>query len=307
MQIWAYKAVPELDELFDQRVGERSPRLLCWTSTKQSQQRTYDAFFRDLHVHGTLRSTEAERDLSYITSLVPFPNCLVQFLDDLDRSVVGPQFHEAVPTSKGHDGSATGDDHYDESGTGAEDDETSASDDRQTPEGNDNDGSKADENGDSSRDTSIETGAGFAWWTDCDEGGHGGHVVGPCILFEMRLRTVMLEIIQNVTEEFARLSDFISTLVPPPGGTSTSAVAPVVNEPNIWDDPHEDGEGSDERSPQDDDHADEGEMQEANDGKGEDKQSPQDNDHAEEGDMQEVKDSGETVPTLSRDDNEDGP
>ncbi|CAA2975373.1 Protein S-acyltransferase 24 [Olea europaea subsp. europaea] len=160
--IWAYEAVPELDERFDQRVGERSPRLLCWTSTKQLQQRTYDAFFRDvqLHVHGTLCPTEAEHDLSYIISLVPFSDHLVQFLDDLDRSVVGPQFHEAAPTSGRHDGSATGDGHYDESGTGAEDDETSASDDRQTSEGNDNNGSKADESGDSNRDTSSETGAG---------------------------------------------------------------------------------------------------------------------------------------------------
>ncbi|CAA2991683.1 Hypothetical predicted protein [Olea europaea subsp. europaea] len=37
-QIWEYEAVLELGERFDQRVGERSPRLLCWTSTKQTQQ-----------------------------------------------------------------------------------------------------------------------------------------------------------------------------------------------------------------------------------------------------------------------------
>ncbi|CAA2934941.1 60S ribosomal L21-1-like [Olea europaea subsp. europaea] len=93
------------------------------------------------------------------------------------------------------------------------------------------------------------------------------------ILIEMRLRTVKLETIQHVTEEFARLRDFISSLVFPSGGTSTFVAAPVVNEPNIWDDPHEDGEGSDERSPQDDDHTEE----------------------------------GETVPTLPKDDNEEAP
>ncbi|CAA3019553.1 Hypothetical predicted protein [Olea europaea subsp. europaea] len=56
------------------------------------------------------------------------------------------------------------------------------------------------------------------------------------ILFEMRLRTVKLEIMQHVTGEFAKLRDFISTLVPPSSGTSTSAAAPVVNEPNLLDD-----------------------------------------------------------------------
>ncbi|CAA3009825.1 Hypothetical predicted protein [Olea europaea subsp. europaea] len=96
----------------------------------------------------------------------------------------------------------------------------------------------------------------------------------------MRLQTVKLEIIQHVIEVFARLRDFISSLVPPSGGTSTSAAAPIINEPNIWDDPHKDGEGEDERSPQEDDHAEEGEMQEVN---------------------------GETVPTLPRDDNEEAP
>ncbi|CAA3033589.1 Hypothetical predicted protein [Olea europaea subsp. europaea] len=85
------------------------------------------------------------------------------------------------------------------------------------------------------------------------------------ILFEMRLRTVKLEIMQHVTEEFAKLRDFISTLVPPSSGTSTSPIAPVVNEQNLWDDPHEDGQGSDVRSPHDDVHADGAEMQEGND------------------------------------------
>ncbi|CAA2960065.1 Hypothetical predicted protein [Olea europaea subsp. europaea] len=84
------------------------------------------------------------------------------------------------------------------------------------------------------------------------------------ILFEMRLWTVKLQIMQHVTEEFARLRDFISTLVPPSGGISTSAAAPVMNEPHIWDDPHEDEQGSDIRSPHDDDRADEAEMQEGN-------------------------------------------
>ncbi|CAA2967615.1 Hypothetical predicted protein [Olea europaea subsp. europaea] len=100
-----------------------------------------------LHVYATLRPTKAEHDLPYITNLVPYPDRSVQFLDDLART----------PTSGGHDDSTAGDDHNDESGAGAEDDETSVSDDHQTPKDN---SSKADESGDSSRDTSSETDAG---------------------------------------------------------------------------------------------------------------------------------------------------
>ncbi|CAA2968549.1 Hypothetical predicted protein [Olea europaea subsp. europaea] len=281
-----------------------------------------------LHVHATLRPTEAEHDLPYITSLVSFPDCPVQFLDDLARSVVGLQFHEVALASGGHEDSAADDRHDDKSGAGAEDDETSPSDDRLTPEGSRDDGSKADDSGDSGRDTSSETGAGdteddedtsgrqsaalptpmVAPSTSGVQGTRGGPTVtrdnvegillDQRILFEMRLRTVKLEIIQHVIEEFAKLRDFISTLVPSSGGTSTSVAAPVMNEPYICDDPHEAGEGSDKRSRHDDDHADEGEMQEVKDGDGGEERSPQDDDRAEEGDMQEVNDPRETIPTL---------
>ncbi|CAA2980798.1 Hypothetical predicted protein, partial [Olea europaea subsp. europaea] len=84
-----------------------------------------------------------------------------------------------------------------------------------------------------------------------------GMLLDQRILIEMRLQTVKLEIVQHVIEEFARLRDFISTLVPPSGGTSISAAAPVVNEQNIWDNPHKAGEGSDERSPYNDNNANE--------------------------------------------------
>ncbi|CAA2955916.1 Hypothetical predicted protein [Olea europaea subsp. europaea] len=265
MQIWVYEAMPKLGDRFGERVGERSSRLLCWTSTKQPQQRTYDAFFRDvqLHVHATLRPTAAERDLPYIVSLVPFSDRPVQFLDGLARSVVGPQFHEAAPASGVDDGSAAGDGHEDESSAEAEDVDTSASDDHQTPEGNEDDGSKPDDSGESGCNPSSET-SGSDSEDEVDALGRQSGalptpVVAPStsgvqgtrdgptltredvegmlydqrILFEMRLRTVKLEIMQHLIEEFARLRDFISTLVPPSSGTSTSAVAPVVNEPNL--------------------------------------------------------------------------
>ncbi|CAA3000913.1 Hypothetical predicted protein [Olea europaea subsp. europaea] len=97
--------------------------------------------------------------LSYIANLVPFSDLPVQFLDDLARSVVGPQFHDAAPASGENEGSAAGDEHDDESGVGAEDDETSVRDNHQTPKDNGDDGSKADDSGESGRDPSSKTGA----------------------------------------------------------------------------------------------------------------------------------------------------
>ncbi|CAA2975958.1 Hypothetical predicted protein [Olea europaea subsp. europaea] len=300
-----------------------------------------------LHVHATLRPTEAERDLPYIANLVSFPDRPVQFLDDLTRRVVGPQFHEAAPASGGDDGSDAGDEHDDESGAGVEDIDTSASDSYHTSEGNGEDGSKPDDSGKSGRDPSNETDDSDSEKEVDASGRQSGTLPTPVvppstsgiqgtrgkvtltredvdgmlydqrILFEMRLWTMILEIMQHVTEEFARLRDFISTLVPPSSGTSTSAVAPVVNEPNLWDDPHEDvhggdidlcqddggrpspignldvnvdGQGSDVRSPHDDDRADEAGMQEENAGEGGDKRSTHDDDHADEGEMHAVND-----------------
>ncbi|CAA2986808.1 Hypothetical predicted protein [Olea europaea subsp. europaea] len=314
-----------------------------------------------LHVHATLHPTEAEHDLPYIASLVPFPDCPVQFLDDLARRVVGPQFHEAAPASRGDVGSDAGGRHDDKSGAGAEDIDTSASDGHHTPEGNEEDGAEPNDSGESGGDHSSWS-SGSDSENEVDASGRQlgalptpmvapstyrvqgtcggatmtredveGMLYDQCIFFEMRLRTVKLEIMQHVTEEFARLRDFISTLVPPSSHTSTSAAAPVVNEPNLSDDPHEDGQGSDVRSPHDDvcaddakmqegnagegsdkrsthddDHADEGEMHALNDGEGGDEQTPEDDDRTEEGDMQDMNYPEETVSTLPTDD-EEGP
>ncbi|CAA3031625.1 Hypothetical predicted protein [Olea europaea subsp. europaea] len=145
MQIWAYEIMPKLGERFDER-----------TSTKQPQQRTYVRCALQGRTAARARHTASHGGLA----LVPFLDRPVQFLDDLARSVVGPQFHVVAPTSGGHKGSTAGDGHDDESGAGAKDDETSASDDRQTLEGNGDNGSKADDSGGSGRDASKETGAG---------------------------------------------------------------------------------------------------------------------------------------------------
>ncbi|CAA2985626.1 Hypothetical predicted protein [Olea europaea subsp. europaea] len=228
--IWAYEVVPELSERFDGQVGERSPRLLYWTSTKQPQQRMYDAFFRDvqLHVHATLRPTEAERDLPYIVSLVPFPDRSVQFLDDLARSVVGPQFHEAARP--------VGDMRVALRVTGMT---TSLVQGSRTMRHR---RAMIIRHRRATRtmglrlmtvETEVATSPGMRGGPTVMRDDVEGMLLDQRILFEMRLRIVKLKIIQHMIEEFARLRDFISNLVSPSGGTSTSATAPVMNVPNI--------------------------------------------------------------------------
>ncbi|CAA2997193.1 Hypothetical predicted protein [Olea europaea subsp. europaea] len=189
-----------------------------------------------LHVHATLCPTGAERDLPYIASLVPFTDCPVQFLDDLAMSVVGPQFHEAAPVSRGHEDSSAGDGHDDESGARAEDGETSASDDRQTPEGNGNDGSKADDSG---GDTFSETGGGN---TEDDEDPRDGSLVHYPLQWLARRHLGL----------HGQGSDIWSP------HDDDRADEAEMQEGN-------DGEGGDEHSPQDDDRVEEGVMQEMND------------------------------------------
>ncbi|CAA3010077.1 Hypothetical predicted protein [Olea europaea subsp. europaea] len=65
-----------------------------WTSTKQPQQRTYDAFFKNvqLHVYATLRPTEIKRGQPHIATLVLFNDHPVPALDDLVRDSVASQF-----------------------------------------------------------------------------------------------------------------------------------------------------------------------------------------------------------------------
>ncbi|CAA3015834.1 Hypothetical predicted protein [Olea europaea subsp. europaea] len=264
---------------------------------------------------------EVERDLPYIASLVSFPNRLVQFLDDLAWSVVGPQFHEAAP--------AVGDMRITLRVTTMTTSQVQGSRTMRHPRAITVRHQKVT----GTMDLRLIT-VEIAVATPPPR----SMVVTPRTMrmprdgsrmhYPLRWLARRHLSCKHVIEEFTRLRDFISTLVPPSGGISTSVAAPLVNEPNIWDDPHEGsdirsphdddcadeaemqegnaGEGSDKRSPHDDDHADEGEMHEVNDGEGRDERSPQDDDRAKDGDIQEL-DPGETVPTLPSDDNEEDP
>ncbi|XP_022861285.1 uncharacterized protein LOC111381704 [Olea europaea var. sylvestris] len=55
------------------------------------------------------------------------------------------------------------------------------------------------------------------------------------ILFEMWLCTVKLEIMQHVSDEFKKLKDFISTIVPASGSTTTACATDVDPEPRLSD------------------------------------------------------------------------
>ncbi|CAA3016745.1 Transcription factor MYB108 [Olea europaea subsp. europaea] len=94
-KIWAFEAMQEIGDRFARRLGHQSPWLLSWTCTKQPQQRTYDAFFKNikLHVSTMLHSTEVELGQSYISTLMPFEDCTVPALDDVARDIIPSQLH----------------------------------------------------------------------------------------------------------------------------------------------------------------------------------------------------------------------
>ncbi|CAA2957643.1 Hypothetical predicted protein [Olea europaea subsp. europaea] len=126
----AIQVMPEIGDRFGQRLGERSPWLLGWTSTKQPQQRTYDAFFQNvqLHVYATMRPTEIERGQPHIATLVLFNDHTVPALDDLARDSVAPQFQvERIGTPKeGTSEDETSDEAHDGGGTSGEEEESGA-------------------------------------------------------------------------------------------------------------------------------------------------------------------------------------
>ncbi|XP_022899194.1 uncharacterized protein LOC111412487 [Olea europaea var. sylvestris] len=62
-----------------------------------------------------------------------------------------------------------------------------------------------------------------------------GMLLDQRILFEMRLRTVKLELMQHMSDEFKKLKDFISTIVPASGSTTTACATDVDPKPRQSD------------------------------------------------------------------------
>ncbi|CAA2953591.1 Hypothetical predicted protein [Olea europaea subsp. europaea] len=67
-----------------------------------AQQRTYDAFFKNikLHVSATLRPIEVELGQPYISTLLPFEDRTVPVLDDVARDII-PSQHHPEPLANG--------------------------------------------------------------------------------------------------------------------------------------------------------------------------------------------------------------
>ncbi|CAA2938764.1 Hypothetical predicted protein [Olea europaea subsp. europaea] len=214
MQIWAFETMLKIGDRFGRRLGQQSPRLLNWTSTKQPQHRTYDTFFKNvkMHVYATLRSTEAERGQPYISNLVPFEDCSVPALDNVWRRLRGDK--------ELGDGKETGSDE------------------------------STDGNGEDSDDGDSGDNDGATVRASLTRARVEEMLLDQRTLIEIRLRTVKLEIIQHVTNEFVRLREFISTLVPPSGSTTTAPTTKAENEPRVVSSlPHDLDENGDETDP----------------------------------------------------------
>ncbi|CAA3019849.1 Hypothetical predicted protein [Olea europaea subsp. europaea] len=187
MQIWAFEVMPEIWDRFARRLGHQSPRLLSWTCTKQPQQRTYDAFFKNIkvsdcvsctrfpcvvsryicgdtqflyvaaHVSTTLRPIEAELGQPYISTLLSFEDCIVPALDDVARDIIPSQLHPEPLASGENVGNSRGECALVSNGRGSEDnDESGDSDDEGAGEeiGGDKSG---DSNGEASDEGTVGT------------------------------------------------------------------------------------------------------------------------------------------------------
>ncbi|CAA2998623.1 Hypothetical predicted protein [Olea europaea subsp. europaea] len=210
-KIWAFEVMPEIGDRFARRLGHQSPRLLIWTCTKQQQQRTYDAFFKNikLYVSATLHPIEAELGQPYISTLLPFEDRTVPVLDNVARDIIPPQLHPEPLASGGNVGNSRGECALVSSGGGSEDDEeTGDSDDEGDDEeiGGDKSGNN---NGEASNEGDSQTSGASLMRAEVEE-----LLLNQRTLIKIRLCTIKLEIMQHVTDEFVKVRDFISTLVP---------------------------------------------------------------------------------------------
>ncbi|CAA2952079.1 Hypothetical predicted protein [Olea europaea subsp. europaea] len=189
-----------------------------------------------LHVYATLHPTKTERGQPHIVTLVLFNDHPVLALDDLARDSVASQFQaERIGTPKeGTSEDETSDEAHDGGGTSGEEEESGA-DESEEAKGED---SKEHDSGDSDGDRAPSTShvrptatAGSCLTTDDVQ----GMLLDQRILFEMRLRTVKLKIMQHVSNEFKKLKDFISTIVPASGSTTTACATDVEPEPRLSD------------------------------------------------------------------------
>ncbi|CAA2998593.1 Hypothetical predicted protein [Olea europaea subsp. europaea] len=184
-----------------------------------------------LHVSATLPPTEAELGQPCISTLLPFEDRTVPVLDEVTRDIIPAQLHPDPLPSGGNVGNLRGECTMVSSGGGSEDDDESGD--------SEDEGAREETGGDKSGDSNGEA---------SDEGDSGDSqtsganltrdeveelLLDQRTLIEIRLRTVKLEIMQHVTDEFVKVRDFISTLVSPAPSRSTPPTAQTAKEPTV--------------------------------------------------------------------------
>ncbi|CAA3010372.1 Hypothetical predicted protein [Olea europaea subsp. europaea] len=241
----------------------------------------YDAFFKNikLHVSTTLRPTEAELGQPYISTLLPFDDRTVPVLDEVAKDIIPVQLHPDPLPSGENVGNSRGECTMVSSGGGSEDDDESG--DSEDEGAREETG--GDKSGDSNVEASNERDSGDSEDDHTRTPQTGTYSSPPMhrrtspihapstshvrqdqtsgasltrdevdellldqrTLIEICLCTVKLEIMQHVTDEFVKVRDFISTLVPPAPSRSTPPTAQAANEPIVLATSMHDGNGGD--------------------------------------------------------------
>ncbi|CAA2935708.1 Hypothetical predicted protein [Olea europaea subsp. europaea] len=201
----------------------------------------------DAHVHNAASHRSRALTTIYL-HLRAVRDCSVPALDNVARDSIAPQFQLEPSDDGGNVGNETKKVEEEFSGGGSKDDE-------ELGDGEDEvDGEEigGDESGDGNGEDSD----------DGDSGDSDGAIAGASLtrteveemlldqrtLIKILLRTVKFEIIQHVTNEFVRLREFISTLVPSSSSTTTAPMVEAENEPRVVGSLPHDGNG-DETDP----------------------------------------------------------
>ncbi|CAA3015062.1 Hypothetical predicted protein [Olea europaea subsp. europaea] len=181
-----------------------------------------------LHVSATLCPTEAELGQPCISTLLPFEDRTVPMLDEVARDIIPAQLHPDPLPSGENVGNSRGECTMVFSGGGLEDDDESGD--------SEDEGAREETGGDKSGDSNGEA----PYEGDSQTSGASltrdevkKLLLDQRTLIEIRLRTVKLEIMQHVTDEFVKVRDFISTLVPPAPSRSTPPTAQAAKEPTV--------------------------------------------------------------------------
>ncbi|CAA3008250.1 Hypothetical predicted protein [Olea europaea subsp. europaea] len=271
--------MPEIGDRFARRLGHQSPRLLSWTCTKQPQQWTYDAFFKNIKLHVPRHFVPPKSSLG---NHISPPSCRLKTVlylhwTTLQGTLSLHNFTQSLWPVGDNVENLRGECALVSSGGGSEDDEESGDSDDEGA-GEETGGDKSgDGNGEASNER--DSGDSEDEHTRTPQTGtysplpmhrrtspshapstsyvRQGQTSGPSLtraeveellldqrtLIEIRLRTIKLDVMQHVTDEFVKVRDFISTLVLPSLCRSTPSTAQATKEPTILGSLLHDGNG----------------------------------------------------------------